>query len=182
MKNSILIASIGIGIMGCIHIATDNTTDESASNFELLKYQSVLDSINEQEAKNPHLTSGYFLYDITGDSIPELWIEAGTCEADTELLVFTYNEGKVSQIYEGDGGHSDYFIFEGHLVSVMCQSGTGMVVTYEYDGEKVIDSGVEFSTRNEDGKALSDPKNSDADAKLNYWEDNSAKYIVFKHK
>lgn len=167
---------VGLGIMGCTH----NTKAEAMSNTELNGYESVVDSIIEHKTKVPHLDSEYFLYDITGDGIPELWIKLGTCEADTKLLAFTLDNENVSKIYDGDGGHSDYFIFENHLVSVMCNTGAGVVVTYGYDGKSVIDTGVEFSTWNDEGKALSEPHDSLADAKLNYWEDNYGNYIELK--
>lgn len=175
-KIHLLILFVGFGLIGCTH----NTRTEGTSNSELSEYQSVVDSINELKTKDPHLDSGYFLYDITGDSIPEVWIKVGTCEADTKLVAFTHDNGVISKIYDGDGGHSDFFVFDNHLVSVMCNTGAGIVITYEYDGKHVIDSGVGFSTWNDDGKALSEIHDSVADAKLSYWEDNYGNYIELK--
>lgn len=166
----------GLGIMGCIH----NIKADATLKSELSEYQSVIDSINEQRTIYPHLNSEYFLYDITSDSIPELWIKLGTCKADTKLIAFTHDNGTVSKIYDGEGGHSDYFIFDGCLISVICNTGAGIVVTYEYEGKRVTDSTVEFSTWNDDGKALSDSHDSVADAKLEYWEDNYGNYIELK--
>lgn len=140
----------------------------------------MIDSINEQRTKYPHLNSEYFLYDITSDSIPELWIKSGTCEAATKLLAFTSDNRNISKIYDGDGGHSDFFIFDNHLVSEMCNTGTGIVITYGFDGKQVIDSRVEFSTWNDEGKALSEPYDSITDAKLNHWEGNYGNYVEFK--
>lgn len=168
--------SIGLSIMGCSH----SIKADSISNQLLDEYQSVVDSIREHEKQDSNLCAEYFLYDITGDSIPELWIKVETCEADTKLIAFTPDNGKVSKIYDGNGGHSDYFIFDGCLVSVMCNTGAGIVVTYEYEGKRVTDSAVEFSTWIDDGKALSDSHDSVADAKLEYWEDNYGNYIELK--
>lgn len=86
-------------------------------------------------------------------------------------MVFTSSNGNTQKISEGDEGHSDYFIFNNHLVSVMCNTGAGTVVTYEYDGKKMIDTGVEFWTWNDEGKAWSNPHDSVADTKLGYQED-----------
>lgn len=175
-KSNTTLFAIGLCIMGCAH----HTKADSVSDQIPSEYKSVIDSVREQVKKDSILSAEYFLYDITGDSIPEFWIKVGTCEADTKLLAFTFENGKVSKIYDGDGGHSDYFIFDNHLVCVMCNTGDGIVITYEYDGKRVVDSGVEFSTWNEDGKALSEPHDSIADSKLSYWEYNYGNYIELK--
>lgn len=94
--------------------------------------------------------------------------------------LFTSDDGYVSKIYDGEGGHSDYFVFEGDLVSVMCNAGAGRVMTYEYDGKQVIASGVEFTTSNDEGQALTETNDSIADAKLSYWEANIDNFIEFK--
>lgn len=175
-KAHITLLALGLGIMGCAH----NTKADSASSPIPEEYQSVIDSVREQCNGESRLYSEYFLYDITGDSIPELWIKLGSCEADTKLLAFTANNGTSTKIYDDEGGHSDYFVLNNQLVCVMCNTGAGVVITYEYDGKRVTDSMVEFSTWNENGDALSKPHDSIADEKLKYWEDNYGNYIELK--
>lgn len=172
----IIVLAICLGITGCAcHTKMDNISDQIPKEFQM-----VIDSVHDQVNKDPNLSSEYFLFDITGDSIPELWLKTGTCEADAKLLAFTSDDGYVSKIYDGEGGHSDYFIFEGDLVSVMCNSGAGSIMTYEYDGKQVIASGVEFTTSNDEGQALTETNDSIADAKLSYWESNIDNFIEFK--
>lgn len=162
--------------MGCSHnIKADAIAEQFPKEFQL-----VVDSVREQEKRDSLLSSEFFLFDITGDNIPELWIKVGTCEADTKLLAFTKDNGNPRKIYDGDGGHSDYFIYEGQLVGVMCNTGAGVVITYGFDGNKVTDSMVEFSTWNENGEALSEPHDSIADEKLKLWEDSYGNYIGLK--
>lgn len=169
--NTLLIA-LSVYLMGCsLHKAEANSP---------VGYVSVVDSIKNNHFGEELLYCDYFLYDITEDSVPELWIKVGTCEADTKLLTYTVDNGCVSKIYEGDGGHSDYFIYDNKLICVMCNTGVGVVITYDYDGKQVIDSVVEFSTWNDEGKALSENHGSIADAKLSYWEDNYGNYIQLK--
>lgn len=175
-KSFFTLLSIGLGMMGCSH----HTKADSLSDQIPTEYKSVIDSVREQVKKDSLLSAEYFLYDITGDNIPELWVKLGTCEADTKLQAFTFEDGNVSKIYDGDGGHSDYFVFDNHIVCVMCNTGAGIVITYDYDGKQVVDSGVMFSTWNDYGKALSDPHDSIADSKLSYWEDNYGNYIELK--
>lgn len=172
----IVIMVLGLGIVSCSHNSkTDSTPDQIPA-----QYQSILISIKEQRDKDLLLNSGYFLYDITGDGIPELWTSIGTCEADTELKAYTIFNGKTQLIYDGAGGHSDYFVFGNQLNCVMCNTGAGVIITYDYNGKCVTDSSVEFSTWNDEGKALSEPHDSIADKKLMYWEDNYDNYIKLK--
>ena len=166
-KLKVYLLAAGISLMGCAHKANADVVAELPPP----EYEAFLDSLRDYCNRNPLLYTQYFLYDITGDSIPELWVSIGTCEADTKLQAFGLENGKPKMIYEGEGGHSDYFIFEDQLIGVMCHMGYGVVITYTYDGQKVADSMVEFSTMNEDGKALSYPTDSVADKKLQYWEE-----------
>lgn len=179
-----------VGIVGCnrktntdinANADTVSNTDKAATADAIpIEYQSVIDSILNSQDKVSSLDSEYFLYDITGDEVPELWVSIGTCEADTKLLAFTITDGKSRKIYDGEGGHSDYFIYHGELVCVMCNTGSGAVITFEYDGNHVGETAVGFSTWNDEGKPLSQPYDSITDAKLNYWEDNYEKYIELK--
>lgn len=62
----------------------------------------------------------YFLYDITQDGTPELWVSAGTCNADTETYVYSVNDDEVYLAYEASWGTyyrgSDYIIIaNGHM-------------------------------------------------------------------
>lgn len=57
----------------------------------------------------------YFLYDITKDGIPELWVRHGYTEANTMLSVYTYNNGEIKSIYEDGAGHS-FFSFGNNYV------------------------------------------------------------------
>lgn len=167
--------------MSHVEPSTDSLTTAAVGGYDenvLKEFTSVIDTLNS--AGDPLIHSSYFLYDITGDGEVELWINSGSCEADKMLKVFTIDNGKARKIYEGDGGHSDYFIYKGDLVCVMCNTGAGVVITYKFDGKRVTDPMVEFSTWNEKGSALSEPHDSIADEKLKYWEDFYENYVELK--
>lgn len=175
MKASIISMVISISVMSCT-----NTTNTDASFGQLpVEYQAVLDTIKERGKKGILFNCGYFLYDITGDSIPELWTYVGKCEADTELKAYTISNSKAQLIYEGAGNHTDYFICNDQLVGIMYDIGSGVVITYTYNGKRVIDSMVGFSTWNDEGEALSEPHDSIIDEILNFWESDNGTDIRF---
>ena len=53
----------------------------------------------------------YFIYDISGDKIPELFVITGECEMDYQLHIFTYSGGKaklVKKTLPGYAGHAGF--------------------------------------------------------------------------
>ena len=53
---------------------------------------------------------GYFLTDITGDGIPELWVKYGTCEADYMLDVYTYTKSGLRRILRTGASHAHHLL------------------------------------------------------------------------
>lgn len=155
----------------CANAVTD-------SDMEVLRrYGAVLDTLG-QNTVGPDRVE-YFLFDITGDGTPELWLSRGTYEAGKTLKAYTLSQGAPLEIYEGDGGHSDYLVYEGELVQVLCNCGDGEIKTFTYKEGRADDHDtVEFSCWNRKHKSLS--KSKAANRKLEYWERNSDNYINLK--
>lgn len=149
------------------------TEDSMGTDSILNEFQVVIDTLNS--ADDILFNFGYFLYDITNDGKPELWISIGSCEATTKLMAYTIDRGKPRKIFDGLGGHSDYLIYDGKLICVMCNTGSGTVRTYQYIKGIVKEKVVEFSFWNDKSKPLS--KSNTANIILDYWENNSDNYI-----
>ena len=56
--------------------------------------------------------SGYFLHDITGDDIPEIWVRTGGCSALDEMSVYSHDGKNMKKI--GDFGPAWCFFEGGH--------------------------------------------------------------------
>lgn len=68
----------------------------------------------------------YFLFDITGDGIPELWVISGTCEADYMLYVYRYGIGQLELMHSTGAGHSSFYCGDNYVLQVMahmCEAG-----------------------------------------------------------
>ena len=50
----------------------------------------------------------YFIHDINGDRIPELFVQTGECEMDYMLHVFTYSGGMAKKVDETGSGHCGF--------------------------------------------------------------------------
>lgn len=66
-------------------------------------------------------SDGYFLTDITGDGIPELWMKYGTCEADYMLDVYTYTSSGLKRLLHTGAGHTGYYGYPNGKY-VICQN------------------------------------------------------------
>jgi len=125
--------------------------EETIALPESLKpFRCVVDTLNTSDDTLVH--SEYFLYDITGDGDPELWVKCGTCEADIDLWVYASENGNVRKILSDYGGHTDFFINEGAVGSITCNTGSGYVSLYKYKNSKIEVKSVEFSTWNDEGE------------------------------
>ena len=116
------------------------------------QYVSVIDTLNSRNDFRVH--SWYFLHDVTGDGIPELWIKYGSCEADMKLWVYSVGKKDVRKIYSGYGGHISFFLNGETVGSVEGHMGTGRVSIYNYRRGKIRVKNVEFSTWNDEGEMI----------------------------
>ena len=85
-----------------------------------------------------NLLYGYFLFDITHDGIPELWVKYGTCEADYQLDVYTYNHG-IKRIYQDGAGHTGYCQGNDYVISYFLLQGYTRMsrLTYKANNGKI---------------------------------------------
>lgn len=81
--------------------------------------------------------TGYFLHDIDGDGIPELWIKSGECEADYQLIVYAYANG-LRQIFQSDAGHSTFYIYYDGVIQIHAHMGYANWDLLTYDGWKIV--------------------------------------------
>lgn len=103
-------------------------------------------------------SSEYILYDIDKDSVPELIIKRGTCEADYTGTVYTLRAGEIltlGEIHLGHGGVATWpgenamLHIWGHMgyqqMSKVCISGTGLTEELIFE-EDINQSGAEYTS------------------------------------
>lgn len=181
---SMVIISLLLAALSCRHtessVAKDLNTEAADSSSQasaadespvslsdtLSPFKCVIDTLNS--AGEPLVSSEYFLYDITGDNNPELWIIQGTCEADELLWVFSADYGKVRKIFSGYGGHTDFYLNGNTLVSNTCNTGGGYISIYRYERGKIKVKSAEFSTWNEEGECR--PLRKKDQPIIDFWE------------
>lgn len=88
--------------------------------------------------------NAYYLFDITGDGIPELWIEWGTCEADRETYVYTADKatGNVSLLDKLGTDHRYPSLINGYLTYVFVHSGYYAAFRMTYSNDKIMSTTI----------------------------------------
>ena len=101
------------------------------------KFSSILNDYNNKYKNDDWWTSSYFLFDITKDGIPELWLlikEPSDESADVSIHVYSYDNGL---IYKGVYGHpSHHYLCQGngYIINVFAHQGYCSWDKYEFIG------------------------------------------------
>lgn len=128
------------------------TEEEDVIDWDIVNnaYIQVLDEHSQANAESEFFQCEYFLFDITGNGTPELWIKSGTCEADYTLYIYTYDNG-IKQIYEGGAGHSGFYAGENYVIQMCAHMGYSTWYKITYNGTiKVAEVWNEGTNRTDD--------------------------------
>ena len=131
-------------------IANNATQDIKAGYLYLLnKYATMAKKSDEYG-----FLCSYFLFDITGDGIPEVWIKSGSCEADYKLSVYTYDKAVslIQEGEEGDAGHSAFYEGDNYILQVSGHMGYASWVKLTYNNGEIKYDVVFEEDLNESGK------------------------------
>lgn len=85
----------------------------------------------------------YFIYDISGDNVPELFVITGTCELEYALHIFTYSGGKAKLVKKTLPGYAAHAGFGGGNNCLECgkyHMGYGAYLKLSMRGGKIKES------------------------------------------
>ena len=93
----------------------------------------------------------YFLFDITGDGLSELWIKVGVCEYEyQELLVYTYDKG-MKLLYNEKIGNATFSEYNGGIVQVIRLNLVDTIcIMLSYTGRKIVSRVLEGGSMKSD--------------------------------
>lgn len=109
----------------------------------IITYSQILDRFVNERQSDEYMDEQYFLFDITGDGIPELWLEVTDWEGEYFhlLYVYTISDGQLELLYKGNAGHpSHHAYFMGNDYILLDYSHMGSIARYKYfyNGKKII--------------------------------------------
>ena len=87
-----------------VNITVDQKTLEEVKSA-YLDFLAKLDAMGEEQ-----VFASYFLFDITGDGIPELWIESGNGEPERAISVYMYTH-ELAVLDAGEKGNAAFSAF-----------------------------------------------------------------------
>lgn len=105
-------------------------------------YTQVLNKYIAKGESNNHWEEYYFLHDVTGDDIPELWLQVNSGESFS-IIAFTYRDGRCIQIFKGDLGapdHIEYFKGRNYVLKTYFSMGYYSWKKYEYKNGEIKES------------------------------------------
>ena len=79
----------------------------------------------------------FFLFDVTGDRIPEIWLLTDDCEADRLLLVYSLSDGN-KELYRSGATHSGYYLGDGYVLQVSAHMGEAEWFRLRWDGKRIV--------------------------------------------
>lgn len=79
----------------------------------------------------------YFLLDLTGDGIPELFVRTGTCEADAQLHIYTYTTS-LKRVASIGASHSSFYQGNGYFVLMSGHMGSWCIYKYYLKNGKLM--------------------------------------------
>lgn len=129
-------------------LASDIPPMEQALNA----YEPILDKYIAKGESNNHYEEYYFLHDVTGDGIPELWLHVDGGES-YNLLTFTYKDGQTKQISKIDVGHPSHHSFysgSNYILIVYASMGASSWHKCEYNNGKIQDKEIFSETLSEE--------------------------------
>lgn len=105
---------------GCIGHTV--TIDES-NRIEELFLKQLRKSYEEANKDVPGGICQYSLLDLNNDSVPELFVETGSCEADFSLTVYEVRRNRLRKILNTYVGHSSLFVGKDCVIKDEAQAG-----------------------------------------------------------
>ena len=115
-------------------------TEENATEDIKTAYLSLLSKYSDTTEEGGYgYSSTYFLFDITGDGVPEVWIKSGSCEVDYKLSIYTYDNGisVIQEGEEGDAGHSGFYEGDNYILQVSGHMGFAAWRKITYNDGKI---------------------------------------------
>lgn len=132
------------------------TTESNAIQDIKAAYLSLLTeyAIMAEESGVYGFLCSYFLYDITGDNIPEIWFVYGSGEISKKLSVYSYRKG-LEMIHDGEEGHvnsSTFYKGTDYILQIAARQGYAVWYKITYKGGELAFESVFEEDINESGQ------------------------------
>ena len=106
----------------------------------------------DEKDLDAYTDANYFLYDITGDGLPELWlIKYGTCAINTEIEVYTYDKkSNYKTILIKNATDCGYYKGKGYILERYAKMGDACWTKLTFNGKKIVETTIFKDSLNDD--------------------------------
>lgn len=130
-----------------IYVPEELSVDADTADMKRIIYEAY---VNKLETLNYEMGEDefgeYFLHDITGDGIPELWVTKGTCEADYTLYVYRYDVNGLTLMHYTSASHSSFYCGSGYVIQMMAHMGEAVWYRLTLNGSDIDEEVVREET------------------------------------
>ncbi len=110
----------------------------------------------------------YFLYDITGDGVKEMFIESPGSEAEREIFAYTIRNGRAVKIFEDGWGHSAIEAAQGRsLIWFWGHMGDFTYGRLRWNGSKIVEEDISSVSNTQNGEDYVNQWLDDWDNRIN---------------
>ncbi len=111
--------------------------DSIIASHEAIK-EAYLSQLRKYRVQDEAEGGYYFLYDITGDGVPEIWMCGGF--GYSGMYAYTYTDGRLEEFHTGNGGHASYHRGNGYVIENMAHMGYQSVVKISYSNGQFVET------------------------------------------
>ncbi len=145
MKKNLFLSAMSAFALAFLVVALVSCGSKAKEEEEEVEAEALrsdyIAEINKWAAEYPDSTTaefcGYFVYDLNGDKIPELWIKGGTCEADRKLGIYSYDLDGMITLYEEDAPHFTLYQGDDYVLYFSANNGEVLENKLTYDGDSI---------------------------------------------
>lgn len=134
----------------------------------------------------PRAICEYSLFDMDNDSVPELLVKTGNCEADYTLTIYGRRRNKLRKMFTTYAGHCDWQIGKGYIIRVEAQSGIFQSCKIVWRQGKIVEEPLFFYDFFETHEDIDFPTYNEPDMKFSDYDaskemDDSVRVEILKY-
>lgn len=160
-------------IILCSLASAANIRHEGARTVEQIYIKQLSQCYEKLIKKEKMGCCQYFLFDINCDSLPELFVKTGTCEANFMISVYALKNKRMKKVFETEAGHSEFLKGKNYIIRVMVQSGSCFCDRITFENNQIkettifsgncfgFDADSDFPEYNEQGIVFYDYDNTE---------------------
>ena len=148
LKYALITLAVGIVLLLIGHLFFSAKFFSETNDVSPVTSEIIVDS--DQDFENPRKgfyfksnnaeesiwVDSLFIYDITRDNIPEVWLITDDCEAERMVVVYSISDWE-NELYRDTAGHSMFYAGDGYILRQWAHMGHASWYKLQWDGKQI---------------------------------------------